>query len=1352
MKIIRPKGKSFTTLTQTDALERGIRRAGDKVAHPVAFSASRDVSANQLPEYLSADQELVLRQLVSGLDKVVRKPRRNNLRNFQADAYVDRTKLGLELWNIFEEQCGDSLRSLDGGADVLANLARIWRWKVHPYSEFIVDMLSPRSDKNAEVIAKYGDKELSRSDFYGRWHEAFWKTTSNGRADYSATAEAIWAHLFQEEIKITKEQRNRKNITDWPAKGLAQAKGRSIALSAHDPAKGGTLRLDDTVDEAVVALYFAHDVVKELRDAVLTAAKASSGRNAQFSQSDFGRMLYEHFGPIIKRPLDESLNRSLWRLHNAVRGFYQELARSEGYSRAMRDPVRELGKLEELLPRDHQHLLQFLGAKDRNAQISALTRLGKLIAHASDLPAGTQDVNAAFAERFHFFQTSDGQSEIKRNEAFVRVWRTSVGLSLRTLHALTPFALIDGRTDDLTLPEYATRATAKYDTRSYQRGIELIFGAKTTIALDGQSRSNMLLVPHTGGRRDTDPNTEILWAIIRLAAEIRNRAYHFNTKERLLSLIETCPVKITNQPAHFGGRKPNIIDRVAGEAFTRLLEFDLALQEQVILDEFRRLDVSAYVKPSDLDELYAEFSRVPDTIQHTQPKFISVLRRAHAICQEDDGKPPAWAAPFKTLDLTGLSKVKEGANHFRLGVLRQLYKSGFAAWLSQQSDNAALVRSAIAEVTAFKTQRFEDYYGPKSDHRRVYAMAEPIAQSLALETATSLEELFRRLQSEAMSEDSIRQTYRASAVKQRERMGGVGEFRLDLFARLFALYLEQTNLNHIWGITGPLPPEERAPAERLATFAAPAKLLDRIEPWHSQFYVWLYLIPIDEVALLRHQLRKTVALEAKSGIGSQDILSQVDLLMGLYLSVYDAGFDGREHVGGLNAGKLFYESPQDFEKVYSDDQSHHEISMPGTRRGLRQILRMDHFRALEGIFEKHQVTTDEVKAFQQLKLTEVQEILESKIRLQKSIISMSKQAKLDTEALRSECQKYQVSATKLAIYNFQVKAARLSEHARLHQLMIRVLGRLADFSMMWERDRQYLFLGLLYRRIGAENFILHRMADEIGIALPADAGLGLVADAGAATRRSGAISDMHVQAGFLPLWDPDFGFVREGDGAELTLLAVQDRELFMRYFGKLPEENPRDVRRREANEAEGFARPSTKNWNGSFRLPKRRIRNDFAHFNVISGKRRPNLTYLMNAIRSLMSHDRKMKNAVSKAVAEIVAEEGLEIRWQVRGDRLVDPTVIPMLESHLTMVRPKDGFDPRFHLPQASVRFTSMVKALFEFDQGGYRKTIPWKEGKKASRGQLGYPKEFIARIEQDETIHVPREVLAQCYKGLEQK
>jgi hypothetical protein len=205
--------------------------------------------------------------------------------------------------------------------------------------------------------------------------------------------------------------------------------------------------------------------------------------------------------------------------------------------------------------------------------------------------------------------------------------------------------------------------------------------------------------------------------------------------------------------------------------------------------------------------------------------------------------------------------------------------------------------------------------------------------------------------------------------------------------------------------------------------------------------------------------------------------------------------------------------------------------------------------------------------------------------------------------------------------------------------------------------------------------------------------------------------------------------------------------LFDRHFGTSGIENQKDVEARERRKAAGVEVKGPRRNQRNFELGKRQVRNDFAHFNVLAGGRAPNLTYLTNAIRALLSYDRKLKNAVSKAVADIVLDDGLEILWEMIEDRLKKPTVLPKLETHLTMVKLKDGFDPRFALPQASVRYTSMVKALFDFSPGGYRELV-MEEGEWTQRGKLGYPLELRDRIALHK-IAIPDPILNERYPAL---
>lgn len=66
------------------------------------------------------------------------------------------------------------------------------------------------------------------------------------------------------------------------------------------------------------------------------------------------------------------------------------------------------------------------------------------------------------------------------------------------------------------------------------------------------------------------------------------------------------------------------------------------------------------------------------------------------------------------------------------------------------------------------------------------------------------------------------------------------------------------------------------------------------------------------------------------------------------------------------------------------------------------------------------------------------------------------------------------------------------------------------------------------------------------------------------------------------------------------------------------------------------------------------IRNDFAHFNMLIGKKPfKDLTHWVNQARELMAYDRKMKNSIPKAIKRILEENNLaDIRWEIDNHQL----------------------------------------------------------------------------------------------------
>lgn len=1321
MKILRSKGTSFTESLGTregesaGKLSRGLRPRADRNLTPSQFADEDVIAPNRLADYVGQDHALALRQTISALDKVIRKPR--TLRGFERQAYIDRTLLSEELWKRLCADHRDKILALDHGEEAFHQFASTWRSKVHPYARYEFDAVSPGKDGNAKLIRDFADPRSSRTDFSGRWHDAFWITGPDGQPDYGATADAIYGHLWVQERDIVGRQR--RDIDGGggvTGRGLVENRGLSMVNSAKDPRaavkdKEPLWRLEDA------RLYFKQDIARRILDDVLESAT----RNEQYRASRFGELLFEHFGVVVPAFAQiDGAKKRLWLLHNKVRQHYQKLGRSERFRRALtEEPAEREAELRKILPENGKQLLSILGARRRNSDIGNLIRVGKLIVHATDLPSGTVDVPSAFNRRMDYLVTSDGQSEIKRNEALTRVWRNSVGLSLRTLKAwIDPASTIfdsqghESSQDGLdTNEDFADIGVAKYlvenyDKKNYENNTQIIFGAKE-IDWGPRSRSSIFVGKNERSQR------KLLWGLLRIAGDLRNRTIHFNTKNRLIQFI--------GQGIMHDDQMSKDIKRATSE----LLEFDKHLLKSVIVDDLNRLDLGRFLDPCHKQALIEELSRTQGSPRIVAPRFRAIIQRQKDLKANNEALPAGEGRRLASLDLAPEAAVVRDVDQCRLGVLRLLYASGFREWLACLGSDSNIARHAVANVIAAKKQRIMRF---QKEVHQFYQSAETTLEGLVVDTMGDLEGLLGRLASQAAAESRLKRVYRANPAEQRAQSTQLEKFRQELFAELFVRYLAERDLSWVWEM------EDRLGLEESATPLTPADICLpewSTEPWQCQFYAWLYLVPVDDISLLRHQLRKTVVLEGKGSAGSDpglmSKLEEIDRLMGLYSRVQGAGFSGTEHVADPRLKELLYEDPAQFDIVYSEEMEFHDQSFPGTRRGLRQMLRFGHYEVLEGIFRKHKITKKEVAAFTGVSSLTAKEMIQRCDALRAEIISLSKQPAPHPEALASRCNEYRHAAVETALYDFRANAARLAEHARLHQLLMRVIGRLTDFTLMWERDAIYLFLGMLYRglvdegqfEVTAQAGSSEKVARCIGLRLPAS----MAEHAGTDT--------------FLPLWQDGGGFALPPFSSIFRLLDDQYLRVFNHYFYQAAEENRKDVDAEELRRREGKKKRKSK-----FRDGRRKIRNDFAHYNVIGAKRgHINLNYLVNAVRSLLSHDRKLKNAVSKAVKEILADDGLVIDWQLDQDRLGKPLIMPRVANHLMMLRGPDRESLRFCLPCRSVRYTSMVKALFEFDTGGYRMPVGPAD-KKKRRGPLTYPealwKEYADRIPAPMFIRYP--------------
>ena len=1369
MKILRSKGLSYTELKKEEdrgdhvSLCRGLN-PHPKVAEGsgVAGAERQTIEPDQLPDYLKDDPEFFLRQLVAVLDRLVRKPKR--LSSFSVDAYVRRTELSKALWKKFESKVSEP--------ELTQILKPRWEAKVHPYRRKDVDWENPKCDGNAEIIKKAEctrkatKKPKVEEDWKGSsghkndWGKGLWRYRQGSEVDYAGTAEAVFDHLLKQEIQIEGEPRKKRGrCNPSTGVGLIQERGTGIQHSAHDPRQ-----LDAPIKEkrekkwkwnqSEKEFYFKNDVARRIADEF----KDRDAKNAPGKW--FGKILYDHFGMLNGEIHEVSIDKyRLWALHNAVRQYYKRIAKTDRFKRAVRD--LDTDRIRRILPPDKEQLLRRLDKKERDADFSRLIRLGKMVAHAADLPEGTSDGDAdkVFKQRLDFFATSAGQSEIKRNESFVRIWRTSVAFSLRTLR---PWAdpkqqikkqLESGTIDrDITGVCLSRLAVAKLDEKSFDDHVPLIFGQRNfqfrSIDEDGslgeqiESMSRIGLL-FDGGKKHKQ---EMLWAFLRLAAEVRHGTVHFNTKRRLMRALKK---EILTAPEDPGACYKDMNKEQAHEdalvRLRKLLSFDFQVEAQLLADDLNRLCFGTYVPKKKQTDALKVLSEGRDAEKAVTPKFMSLLRRAKGLAEDEGVKVPEVIAPFAKLALDNLSKETSGLNRFRVGVLRLLYDGAFAAWLHGYKDEPGFMETLVEEVRSSKKQRREAY---NKANKKIDSVDPTRAEEL-LGRAKTLDALLVALTHEAMrepdrpddltydyEEDKPENPYIPDRQAQRDQSERLERFKREVFAFCFGRFLSEKELDWIW--TAEEPASDTPESEELS--ASSFDIDDR--NWSNAerlFYAWLYLVPVDQVSMLRHQFMKTAALERKgAGEADGDDLAAFDRLMGLYARVQTAGFDGKEHEKHLDDGKVFYHDACLYREVYSDKNELHHISVPGTRRGLRQLVRFKTLNVLREIFNRHTVTREEVDAFVKLNSEEKKNLFIDKDETRRKILGEAKKVKSNNETLKPLCERYRTQAIAAARYNFDIGAARLTEFADIHHLLMRILARLLDFTAMWERDHLFLVLGMFWNKYPAST-------------------LGIIEKGGTKKRLIICLYPKKSESNRrLDLIDVKFGMNGVAENYKKWLDA-DDIGLVEKYFEKLKEENKEDVKSRDRhnkNLRQGQMRMPK---GVGYRYSKKRIRNDFAHFNVldwripqrfgysVQEKRRDiNLTYLVNAVRSLLAYDRKLKNAVSKAIADILDDEGIDIAWEMNRDRLRNAKLAPRTIPHLNFgpLRKKEW--GRFDLPRVSSRYLSMVQALFDFGASGNAKE---DEGNPNAR-RLQYPESPPNQVAEakarNDVPKIPDEVLSQ--------
>ena len=1101
MRIIKPYGRSETEFEEKK--EKRLRRA---IRQKSNLGTPNDIP-NDIVAFATTHPELVIAQWISAIDKIAAKPRGTKKPTPEQRAL--RQRLGEAAWKLLGEKnlLSDFSQSQD-------EFARRWWSKIHPYGE--------KTDDEGNANPK------------GRWYKRFVGDIDVSKVDAAAIAKKIHEHLYEREYRIHADTGRSPE-----RKGRVEARALSIRDNVlQSPSDARSNWTDEDKKQYAATGNVAGKIAAK--------AKTREQENRRVSMHTAAPILYDQYGRLFKAddgsvlPISEACKNlpGLFALHMAVK---------DAYTRLLKHHKKKA--VAHILPQDMSALFRLVESKADNRALNALVRLGKVI-HYEATPSSGGDTPRNVLTNWPTditrspYWTTQGQAEIKRTEAFVRVWRYTIALAAQTLKDWTdPNGQIQG---DILDDRHIAWATGDgFSASAYSEKLPVLFGNEAALFENVNDAAVLRLALHG-------------WA------KLRNSSFHFAG----LGAFTAALTGNVNKDA-----------AAAVAAARRLWKADLKNRVARLLETLRTAHVEEYFEQSKLNALVKTIvgAEVP---QAPLPRFRRVLARAKN----------AWQQQSDRLHLPSPDNRAELENNpgrlCRYIATRTVYERAFPAWLEQQSAQTlnAWIEHAVEHATK----------AAQSINKDAFAVARA-AGVIRLSEGQGIAHFFDHLSAETATELRVQRGYDSDADKARKQARYLDNLRCDVVALAFEEYMNANAL--AWVLDdlgdGPLPEQKRC---RLDDVPLPERSEEDGADWEAVLYFLIHLVPVDAIGRLQHQIRKWSILEKKPWSDAE----AVQRIFELYRDMHDAKFEGGAGMTGAEALKDLFASEATFRQV-CPQQPGQDAGQYVPYRGLREILRFGGLGALRPIFEKYRISTDQVKELADLETTADGDSAIAARQKQREDLHEKWTGKKNRFSQKDKTA-YGKALAAVVRHRHLAAQVRLNNHARLYRLLMQVLGRLVDYAGLWERDLYFVTLALLSQHGKTPQQVFP--------------------DA----KEKRLIEEGQIVAALR-------GLKNEPDGQQLL---DQVKKMFGGDF------------------------PSAKKGGIVF------VRNDLMHFNMLQGPNPAlNLTETVNQTRRLMAYDRKLKNAVSKSVVEMLAREGFDLTWKMAGHELTQATVKTRQALHL---------------------------------------------------------------------------------------
>ena len=400
MRYVKPYGRSTTSkLKLYESHNRKLLENSGKAART---------------EFAELGQRLdfTIKHWISAIDKIAPKPKANKPANI--NLYDFREGVSQEAWHYIVEH-----QDFNHCPETLAQKSNEFFAKIHPYDK------EPLSEKTK--IYAYKSKKAA----FGRF------VPKDNVSDYAKIAENINHYVAQEDSAQTKQEhgltparvtlasiaKNRYKFADQPGT-LAKRKLSELAATdingyfKSDFAAEIYDKMETTTKDRLVALdKIKENIANKKRELVIVPDTNYGEVVAPILREHYKKIFVNNGTEIIGIARARQEKPDLFTLHETVKQYYKKLFDNHSIKPAFRDKKTLL-----VMPKDCDELEARLVSVQKNQDFAYLNRLGKVIYYQS-LGNNLVKIPDIDAIKNSHYWNSDGQSEIKRNESLVRIWR-----------------------------------------------------------------------------------------------------------------------------------------------------------------------------------------------------------------------------------------------------------------------------------------------------------------------------------------------------------------------------------------------------------------------------------------------------------------------------------------------------------------------------------------------------------------------------------------------------------------------------------------------------------------------------------------------------------------------------------------------------------------------------------------------------------------------------------------------------------------------------------------------------------------------------------------------------------------